>query len=151
MITIERTHSICAGHRVYKQGGKCEHLHGHQYIITFVIGANKLNKVGMIIDFGELKSLLCEWLELHWDHRLLIWEEDPWAEQLRAIDETVVLVPFNPTAENMSKYLIEKIGPIQLYNYGCKLIKCIVKETDKCSATCTLEEEKRLEATATSK
>ena len=66
---------------------------------------------------------------------MLIWEEDPIFSELKYIDITVVLVPFNPTAENMAKYLVEEIGPIQLQGSGTKLTQVMVEETAKCFAT----------------
>lgn len=132
-ITVKREHEICAGHRVVNQGGKCEHLHGHGYVFTFhCVGA--LNDIGMVIDFGVIKSKLSQWLEDNWDHRMLIWEEDPFLPALQQVDPTVVSVPFNPTAENMGIYLVNKIGPIQLEGTGVVLSAVNVQETRKCSA-----------------
>jgi len=84
------------------------------------------------MDFSQIKDLLCEWLEQHWDHKMLIWDNDPWLVPLTAIDETVVAVPFNPTAENMAKHMIEVVGPSQLTGTGVTLVRCVVEETRKC-------------------
>ena len=134
MIHAIRYHDISAGHRVVGQGGACEHLHGHNYRIHFTCGADDLNDIGMVIDFSEIKKRLCHWLEDNWDHRMLIWIEDPWLYPIRDIDGTVVEVPFNPTAENMAKHLVTKVGPRVLEGTGVVLIDCIVEETRKCSA-----------------
>jgi len=45
----------------------------------------------------------------------------------------VVAVPFNPTAENMARYLVEEVGPKAL-PAGLRLIRCRVEETRKCGA-----------------
>jgi 6-pyruvoyl-tetrahydropterin synthase len=34
-------------------------------------------RVGRVIDFSVIKTLLCDWLEDNWDHRFLLWEQDP--------------------------------------------------------------------------
>jgi 6-pyruvoyltetrahydropterin/6-carboxytetrahydropterin synthase len=52
------------------------------------------------MDFSVIKDKLCMFLEDHWDHKFLIYQEDPWGQDLRALDPTVVTLPFNPTAEN---------------------------------------------------
>ena len=35
MIIAHRFHEFSYGHRVVGQGGKCEHLHGHNGVVTF--------------------------------------------------------------------------------------------------------------------
>ena len=132
---VKRYHDISCGHRVYEQGSKCEHLHGHNYRIHFVCEAENLDDVGRVIDFGEIKKRLCMWLENNWDHRMLIWIRDPWLAELKAIDGMVYTVPFNPTAENMAKYLVTVVGPEQLHGTGIKLVECNIEETRKCSAS----------------
>lgn len=136
---VKRYHDICAGHRVVGHEGKCRNLHGHNYRVTFICESDDLDKVGRVIDFSEVKARLCMWLEDEWDHKMLIWENDPLSEVLPGIDPTVVLVPFNPTAENIGQYLVEVVGPRQLKGTGIKLVCCDVEETRKCSASYTLE------------
>lgn len=137
-VTAERYHDISVGHRVFGQGGKCEHLHGHNYRIHFTVRGmmEDVDDVGRVLDFSVIKERLCLWLEEHWDHKFLICDEDPWRGLLAEIDrEGVVWVPFNPTAENMGEYLCLIIGPQQLNGTGCELIAVRVEETRKCSAT----------------
>ncbi len=147
-IQAKRYHDICCGHRVYKHESKCSHLHGHNYRIHFVIEAaigigsgntthdnHGLDGIGRVLDFSVIKEKLCEWLEENWDHRFLIWEEDPMSRFLLDIDSTVVLVPFNPTAENMAEYIVNVLGPTQLAGTGTFLSSVTIDETAKCSAT----------------
>lgn len=138
MITATRYHDISCGHRVANHESKCAHLHGHNYRITFECAAEALDAVGRVLDFSVIKSTLCEWLETHWDHHFLIWEDDPIKTSLLAIDPTVVVVPFNPTAENMATYLAEVIAPQALAGTGVTVVRCTVEETRKCSATWSL-------------
>lgn len=135
-ITAHRYHDFSTGHRVYNHESKCAHLHGHNYRIHFYCEAPSLDSVGRVIDFSDIKTYLCEWLEDNWDHKFLIWEKDPWAIPLKETDpEGTVVVDFNPTAENMGQYLLDKIGPQQLANSPVTLIKVVIEETRKCSAT----------------
>jgi len=159
MYNIERYHDISCGHRVHGHESKCAHLHGHNYRITFkcvpdpgagvkpvqrsFIGttpaneiASPLDEVGRVADFSIVKSELCMWVEDHWDHKFLIWDQDPMAAYLVGIDPLgVVKVPFNPTAENMAFHLVDVVGPQQLAKHGVILQSCKVEETRKCSAT----------------
>lgn len=137
MFTVTRYHDISCGHRVCGHENKCSHLHGHNYRITFCC-AGELDLLGRVIDFSVIKEKLCVWLEEHFDHRFLIWTEDPLADALLSLDPKVVQVPFNPTAENIAEYLVTVVGPEQLRGTGVKLIRCDVEETRKCTATFTL-------------
>lgn len=135
MIVATRYHDFSAGHRVAGHENKCAHLHGHNYRIHFDVEANQLDNIGRVLDFGEIKRRLCEWLEVHWDHRMLLWQADPLLDELYAlVPDDIVTLPFNPTAENMARYLVETIGPEQLPD-GLRLIRCRVEETRKCGAT----------------
>lgn len=137
-IRASRYHDISVGHRVCKHESKCRHLHGHNYRIHFHCESAELDEIGRVIDFSVIKEKLCMWIEMNWDHRFLIWQEDPHAQKLLDIDPLVVLVPFNPTAENMAIYLVERIGPIQLKDTGVTLVEVTIEETAKCHATYSL-------------
>lgn len=136
MIIAERYHDISCGHRVVGHEGKCQFLHGHNYRIHFTVAATELDTVGRVVDFSVIKSALCQWLEDNFDHKFLIWEKDELLVSLKAVSpESLVVVPFNPTAERIAEYLVEEIGPLQLKGYPVKLMACRVEETAKCSAT----------------
>ena len=138
-IKAVRYHDFSCGHRVVGHESKCRWLHGHNYRVHFHCEASKLDSVGRVIDFSVIKSLLCQWLEDSWDHKFLMWEKDPLLPHLSVIaDGGIHPVPFNPTAENMGKYLLEIVGPSELANTGVQLTKVIVEETRKCSAEVTL-------------
>jgi len=135
MTTAERYHDISCGHRVAGHESKCQYLHGHNYRIHFVVAANELDNIGRVMDFSVIKSKLCMWLEDNWDHKFLMWEHDPMLIHMAQMKDSIVVTPFNPTAENMAEYLVEEIGIEQLANTGCLLIECRVEETRKCLAT----------------
>lgn len=144
MIIAERYHDISCGHRVVGHEGKCRFLHGHNYRIHFTVAAEQLDQVGRVVDFSVIKSTLCQWLEEHFDHKFLIWEKDELLPQLQKIaGDSLVVVPFNPTAENIAQYLVEHIGPAQLKDHPAWLISCKVEETAKCSAIYSLQQPPR--------
>lgn len=140
MITAGRYHDISCGHRVVNHESKCKHLHGHNYRIHFTVEAEELDNIGRVLDFSVIKEKLCMWVENNYDHKTLLWKADPYLGMLpRSILEDVVVVEYNPTAENMAKYLVEVIGPKQLEGTGCKLIQVTIEETRKCQATYALK------------
>lgn len=155
-----RYHDISCGHRVVGHENKCRHLHGHNYRIHFHcqadVGVESLDKIGRVIDFGEIKSRLCMWVENNWDHKFLAWEYDSVMrsaqsalQQLEHVSqehnnseqtfyESIVWTPFNPTAENMAEYLVTVVGPEQLAGTGIKLVEVVIEETAKCHASFSL-------------
>lgn len=154
IITATRYHDFSAGHRVFGHENKCSGLHGHNYRIHFeCVGENApVDGIGRVLDFGVINSLLCAWLEQNWDHKFLLWVNDPLAASFNRVPKefeasaaalvesqkaaaSIVRVPFNPTAENMAAYLLHTIGPQRLQDTGVTLRRVIVEETRKCSAT----------------
>lgn len=142
MHSASRYHDISCGHRVHGHGGKCQFLHGHNYRVHFTCvsrrpfdpGGSDLDRVGRVIDFSVIKETLCQWLEDQWDHRFLIWEKDPLAHALINMDPSVVILPFNPTAENMAEYLVTCVAPYLLTDTGVRLSHVKIEETRKCWA-----------------
>lgn len=141
-----RYHDFCAGHRVTGHESKCAHLHGHNYRVHITVEQARggVDTVGRVVDFSEIKRV-GNWIEENWDHRMLIWEEDPMADELLLLDRSmrargcqrtngVLLVPFNPTAENMAEYLLFVVGPDLLEDLGVRVVGVRVEETRKCEA-----------------
>jgi len=149
MIHAERYHDFSAGHRVVGHEGKCALLHGHNYRAHFKIRTEVglgLDTVGRVIDFGTIKSTLCQWLEDNWDHRFLAWGHDPVMLALRSttteasgliMQTSIVWVPFNPTAENMANYLLRVIGP-KILPVEVELYEVFIEETRKCGVGAAL-------------
>lgn len=142
--SVTRYHDFSAGHRVVGHEGKCRFLHGHNYRIHFTCQATRLDTLGRVIDFGVIKSTLCQWLEDNWDHKMLIWYEDPLAYTATDLIGVpvhminvlgMIRIPFNPTAENMAQYLVQIVGPKELAGTGVTLVRVVVDETRKCSAS----------------
>ena len=59
-----------AAHRLREYRGACEKLHGHNYRVEMVVASEKLDALGMVADFRELKRLLQEAAE-RYDHAFL--------------------------------------------------------------------------------
>lgn len=137
-ITASRYHDFSCGHRVCGHESKCAHLHGHNYRVHFTVASAGLDEIGRVIDFSAIKERLCEWVEQSWDHKFLVFYEDPWARMLADIDPAgVVQLPFNPTAENMAAFLLNVIGP-RFLPPDIILTDVRIEETRKCAASAAL-------------
>jgi 6-pyruvoyltetrahydropterin/6-carboxytetrahydropterin synthase len=92
---------------------------------------NASPKKGMLIDFTDFKKLIDEHIINVWDHALMIHQDnDPdLLYALRNNYEKVIVVPFQPTTENMVcelSALIKKILPLNL-----QLFSLCLYETEK--------------------
>ena len=120
-----------AGHRVPKHGGKCKNLHGHRYVVAVTIEdaikGDEVDGAGMVVDFGEIKTVLSRLAEML-DHRLLLWKHDPLVLRLKEIGynmTAVVIMEHTPTAENIAMWFAEEMSNW----YGDTLMAVEVWET----------------------
>lgn len=141
--TCTRRITFEAGHRVYGHENKCANLHGHSYKVFFEAEADTLDNIGRIIDFSVLKERLGGWIDTHWDHAFLWYEKDWQCEALFISDEKFLMnknfkCPFNPTAEEIAKYLLFEVGPRELFDTRVHLKRVTVWETENCFAVAEL-------------
>ena len=140
-LTIMRRIKFCAGHRLYHHGGKCENFHGHNYVCDFFVTSETQDSVGRVIDFSDLKSRCKGWIDEHWDHSFLIFKDDENAIQaLKMVTPyRLFVLPYNPTAENMAKYLLEEVCPVILQGSGALATHVRIWETDESYAEARID------------
>ena len=113
MYTIRKMFSFSASHILtgLEPGHQCMRMHGHNYVITVELKSYDLNDASFVLDYGKLKPVK-DFIEGTLEHRHL---ND--------------IVPGQPSAENIAKWLFYKFKP------QFPLLNAIeVKETDKTSA-----------------
>jgi 6-pyruvoyltetrahydropterin/6-carboxytetrahydropterin synthase len=59
-----------AAHNLKNYKGACENLHGHNWKVEIVVGANRLNENQMVMDFADMKQILSDVLSAL-DHKYL--------------------------------------------------------------------------------
>lgn len=131
-LTIMKRIRFCAGHRLYKHGGKCENFHGHNYVADFFVAGEAQDSVGRIVDFADLKSRCKGWIDKNWDHSFLVYQGDQNAiDGLKMIQPCRFFVlPYNPTAENMAKFLLEEAAPEFMAESGARVVRVRIWETE---------------------
>lgn len=141
-LTIMRRIRFCAGHRLLGHGGRCENFHGHNYVAEFYVTGDEQDEVGRIIDFSELKARCKGWIDEHWDHAFLLWSKDRnGIDALRQVEPSRLFeMPYNPTAENMARYLLEEVSPKILQGTGARASKVIIWESDESFAEVSVDE-----------
>jgi 6-pyruvoyltetrahydropterin/6-carboxytetrahydropterin synthase len=116
-------------------------MHGHNYVAFFEASCKCLDNIGRVIDFSVLKEKIGGWIDTNWDHGFLYWEQD--SEMfcaMRAVaNQKSYMMPHNPTAENMARYLLEEICPLLLADTGVTVTKVTIHETENCYAEATKE------------
>lgn len=91
-VLVSKEFTFDAAHHLHCYDGKCKNLHGHTYKVVFGI-SGFVNEIGLAIDFGDIKEIWKEEIEIYLDHRYL--------------NET--LPKMNTTAENMVVWIYEKM------------------------------------------
>jgi len=84
-----------AAHRINGYEGQCGKLHGHTWKVRVQVKTHQMNKIGISIDFKELRTLAENVLE-RLDHQL--------------INDVTPFQSKNPTAENLARYIYEEVA-----------------------------------------
>ncbi|WP_019152444.1 6-carboxytetrahydropterin synthase QueD [Robertmurraya massiliosenegalensis] len=91
-VLVSKEFTFDAAHHLHCYEGKCKNLHGHTYKVVLGV-SGFVDEIGIVIDFGDLKKIWKERIEVHLDHRYL--------------NET--LPKMNTTAENMVVWIYEQL------------------------------------------
>src|SRR5260370_22789222 len=91
-VRVEETFS--AGHALRGYRGKCENVHGHNYRVRVTVEGPRLDSIGLLCDFTELKRVIREIIG-RLDHQFV---ND--LEPFRTV---------NPSAEYPAKYFCEGV------------------------------------------
>jgi 6-pyruvoyltetrahydropterin/6-carboxytetrahydropterin synthase len=129
MFRVTREIDFCYGHRLLDYEGKCRHLHGHNGRAEIVLEGPALDEKGMLVDFGEIKRRVQEWVDANLDHTMLLRADDPILPLLRERGERVFVMAENPTAENIARLIYEKA-----VDAGLPVLEVILWETANCHA-----------------
>jgi len=78
---LHREIGIDVGHRVPDHGSKCRNPHGHRYRIIATCEGPVLNQSGheengMVVDFGNVKKYMMDWLDAVFDHGFVVYKGD---------------------------------------------------------------------------
>jgi len=114
MYAIRVRQGFSAAHYLKNYRGKCEELHGHNYVVEVTIRSEKLKVPGMVADFVAVKKALRRILP---DHKLL---ND--------------VMPDSPTAEHIAKHIFDALSR------RFRVSRVRVWETDDCCAEYSLGE-----------
>jgi 6-pyruvoyltetrahydropterin/6-carboxytetrahydropterin synthase len=132
MFRVTREITFCYGHRILGHEGKCRHLHGHNGRAVITLEAERLDALGMVVDFGVLKRAVGGWIDEALDHKMLLHRDDPLLPLLHAQGEPVFVTDANPTAEHIARLIFEYAA-----GQGFPVVEVKLWETDNCYASYT--------------
>ena len=95
MHTIFKDFTFAAAHAIRGHTRGCENLHGHNYRVRVHLAAERLDELGMVLDFADLKAMMQEILG-PFDHRVI--------NDIPPFDRR------NTTAELLSQYVFEEVA-----------------------------------------
>lgn len=118
------------GHRVMNHNSKCKNIHGHRYKLEIALEGNLVDEQGassegMVIDFGDVKKIAMEHVHDVLDHGFMVWEKDILLKNFfeKNKDFKSIVVPFTSTAENLAKWIFDKLNDKfkDIYKTGLRL------------------------------
>lgn len=144
-ITLSRSFEMCCAHRLLglPKGHKCGRIHGHNYNLTVSVVSRSLDDTGMVMDSGQLGSMVQKVVVEKLDHFLMLHEEDHLCVLLRDVQEPFAALNFNPTVENLVRYIwdlvAEQLAPLNANivnpEEAVRVKRITISETGKTVAT----------------
>lgn len=110
---------FAAAHKLRGYEGKCENLHGHNWKVEVSVLSNKLNEIGLVLDFREIKGVANKVIQ-ELDHNCL--------------NEIQFFSNINPSSENIAKYIFDRLSG-EFGKKGVRLAKVTVWESEDASAS----------------
>jgi len=108
-IRITKQFNFETGHALFGYDGKCRNVHGHSYKLSVTVVGSPITdtnhvKLGMVIDFGDLKKIVKEDIVDIFDHATVFNKNTPHVELAKELTDrghNVILADYQPTSENM--------------------------------------------------
>lgn len=100
-------HHFDSAHRLEFHQGLCKNIHGHRWDVNIEIDSDKLDENGLLIDFKHIKEIINEL-----DHSIILKDcigNHNLINVLQDMDMRIIILPYSPTAENLSKYIEDLI------------------------------------------
>ncbi len=92
---ITTTRSFSASHQLKLYDGSIEPLHGHNWVVRVTLWADRLDEIGVVMDFHELERLVDQaapgWHNCH-------------------LNDQPAFTALNPSAENVAKSIADNLA-----------------------------------------
>jgi 6-pyruvoyltetrahydropterin/6-carboxytetrahydropterin synthase len=116
MYELTITTDFGAAHQLPGYPGKCCQLHGHNWQVEVTVAGNRLNELGMVIDFRILKEEVGR-VVATLDHQML--------NELEPFQQT------SPTSEHIAKYIFESLAARPAFSHEVRVQSIKVWESSR--------------------
>ncbi len=131
-VRITKLFTFETGHALYGYDGKCKNVHGHSYKLAVTVIGKPITevgaiKLGMVIDFTDLKKIVNDEIVTIFDHATVFNKNTPHVElanELQKRGHNIILLNYQPTSENMVIDFAQKISkrlPEKIKLYSLRL------------------------------
>ena len=119
MYEISIKTSFSSAHQIKGYNGACENLHGHNWLAEVFVRTNKLDEVGLGLDYKVLKK--------HTDHILSKLDH-------KNINKVGPFDKINPSSENIAMWLFRELSAM-INTDSLKVFRVNIQETENFSAS----------------
>lgn len=142
-VTITREFGFDMGHCLPDHEGACHNAHGHRYRFDVTVSGplhEQGSERGMVVDFGNVKQVVNEYIIEWLDHRFAMSRFDPRIDA--AVDafgeDNIVAMHHPPTAEHLAATIASTLAfAFNSEAFQLTVESVTVWETPTCSATWT--------------
>lgn len=118
-IRVTKEFQFEMAHALWDYDGACKNVHGHSYKLFVTIIGEPINepknpKNGMVLDFGDLKSIVNSEIVDKFDHTIVFSSLAPTKDfvNVKQMFERIEILDFQPTCELLVADFAERIKPM---------------------------------------
>ncbi len=117
-IRITKEFRFEMAHALPNHPGLCRNIHGHSYTLSVTVIGEPISDLskpdaGMVMDFGDLKSIVRQKIVQKFDHALVLHHQtnDSLIRELKANFEKIIMVDYQPSRELLLLDFVNLIKP----------------------------------------
>jgi 6-pyruvoyltetrahydropterin/6-carboxytetrahydropterin synthase len=133
-IRVTKEFNFEMAHALQNYDGPCRNIHGHSYKLFVTVIGEPISdvsqaKLGMLIDFGDLKKLVVDKIVNVFDHAFVLNKMAGinFSEHAHEMFSNTIYVDYQPTCENLAIDFAQRIQPE--LPVQCKLFSLKLYET----------------------
>jgi len=117
VFTISAEKTFNASHQLKMPDGSKEPVHSHDWVVVVTVCSEKLDEMGLVMDFDHLKNIIDQAVE---------------SLENTQLEQTGCFAYMNSSAENVARYLYEKVAGLLPTSVKLKCVR--VTEAPGCTA-----------------
>jgi 6-pyruvoyltetrahydropterin/6-carboxytetrahydropterin synthase len=130
VIRITKEFTFEMAHALWNYDGPCRNIHGHSYKLYVTVTGKTIEdtsspKLGMVMDFSDLKQIVNKHIVDYFDHSVIISSGagKPEIQHVQEMFEKFYIVDYQPTCENLVTGMAHRIREHLPENIGLFSLK----------------------------